>query len=172
MSKKCPKCNSDNPGTATFCADCGTQLPSIEDIEVTETMETPKEELTTGSTFAGRYQIIEELGKGGMGRVYKVLDKEVNAKVALKLIKPEIASDKKTIERFRNELKVARDIAHKNVCRMYDLGKKEGAYYITMEYVSGEDLKSFIRRSGLISTGKAISIANQVCEGLLCNFSH
>jgi len=129
-------------------------------------METPKEELTTGSTFAGRYQIIEELGKGGMGRVYKVLDKEVNAKVALKLIKPEIASDKKTIERFRNELKVARDIAHKNVCRMYHLGKEEGAYYITMEYVSGEDLKSFIRRSGLISVGKAISIANQVCEGL------
>ena len=167
MLNKCPKCKSDNPGTATFCADCGTQLPSLEDIEVTETIETPKEELTSGSTFAGRYQIIEELGKGGMGRVYKVLDKEVNAKVALKLIKPEIASDKKTIERFRNELKVARDIAHKNVCRMYDLGKEAGAYYITMEFVPGEDLKSFIRRSGLISVGKAISIANQVCEGLL-----
>jgi TolB-like protein/tetratricopeptide (TPR) repeat protein len=166
MAIKCPKCKADNPGTATFCADCGTQLPSLEDIEVTETMEAPKGELTTGSTFAGRYQIIEELGKGGMGRVYKVFDKEVNAKVALKLIKPEIASDKKTIERFRNELKVARDIAHKNVCRMYDLGKEEGAYYITMEYVSGEDLKSFIRRSELISTGKAISIAKQICEGL------
>jgi len=167
MSNKCPKCNADNPDTKQFCGDCGTPLPSIKDIEVTETMETPKEELTTGSTFAGRYQIIEELGKGGMGRVYKVLDKEVNAKVALKLIKPEIASDKKTIERFRNELKVARDIAHKNVCRMYDLGKESGAYYITMEYVSGEDLRSFIRRAGIISTGKAISIAHQVCEGLL-----
>ena len=101
-----------------------------------------------------------------MGRFYKVLDKEVNAKVALKLIKPEIASDKKTIERFRNELKVARDIAHKNVCRMYDLGKEAGAYYITMEYVSGEDLKSFVRRAGFLSPGKAISIANQICEGL------
>jgi serine/threonine protein kinase/tetratricopeptide (TPR) repeat protein len=139
----------------------------FEDIPVrTETMEAPKKELTTGSTFAGRYQIIEQLGQGGMGKVYKVLDKEVNAKIALKLIKPEIASDKKTIERFRNELKVARDIAHKNVCRMYDLGKEEGAYYITMEYVSGEDLKSFIRRAGYLSPGKAITIANQVCEGL------
>ncbi len=166
MSIKCPKCHHENPDDTLFCGKCGTQLPAPEKIEVTETMEAPKEELTTGSTFAGRYQIIEELGKGGMGRVYKVLDKEVNAKVALKLIKPEIASDKKTIERFRNELKVARDIAHKNVCRMYDLGKEEGAYYITMEYVSGEDLKSFIRRSGIISVGKAISIANQVCEGL------
>ena len=167
MSNKCPKCNTNNPDTLKFCGECGTQLPSLKDIEVTETLETPKEELTTGSTFVGRYQIIEELGKGGMGRVYKVLDKEVNAKVALKLIKPEIASDKKTIERFRNELKVARDIAHKNVCRMYDLGKEQGVYYITMEYVSGEDLKSFIRRSGVISVGKAISIASQVCEGLL-----
>jgi len=116
--------------------------------------------------FAGRYQIIEELGKGGMGKVYKVFDKEVNAKVALKLIKPEIAADNKTIDRFRNELKVARDIAHKNVCRMYDLGREAGAYYITMEYVSGEDLKSFIRRSGTLSVGKAITIAGQVCEGL------
>ncbi|MDH5385787.1 MAG: protein kinase, partial [Candidatus Aminicenantes bacterium] len=167
MSVKCPKCHHDNPDDTLFCGKCGTQFPAPEKIEVTETMETPKEELTTGSTFAGRYQIIEELGKGGMGRVYKVLDKEVNAKVALKLIKPEIASDKKTIERFRNELKIARDISHKNVCRMYDLGKEEGAYYITMEYVSGEDLKSFIRRAGFLSPGKAISIANQVCEGLI-----
>jgi serine/threonine protein kinase len=158
MVIKCPKCQHENPDDTLFCGKCGTQLPSLEKIEVTETMEAPKEELTTGSTFAGRYQIIEELGKGGMGRVYKVLDKEVNARVALKLIKPEIASDKKTIERFRNELKVARDIAYKNVCRMYDLGREEGAYYITMEYVSGEDLKSFIRRSGVISVGKAISI--------------
>ncbi|MCK4264447.1 MAG: zinc ribbon domain-containing protein [Candidatus Aminicenantes bacterium] len=67
MANKCPKCKSDNPETATFCADCGTQLPSLEKIEVTETIETPKEELTTGSTFAGRYQIIEELGKGWDG---------------------------------------------------------------------------------------------------------
>ncbi len=165
---KCPKCDTVNPETARFCLNCATPIPSSEDIpDLTKTIEAPKEELTTGSTFAGRYQIIEELGKGGMGKVYKVLDTEVNAKIALKLIKPEIASDKKTIERFRNELKMARDIAHKNVCRMYDLGKEEGAYYITMEYVSGEDLKSFIRRSGVISVGKAISIANQVCEGLI-----
>ena len=166
MSVKCPKCQHENPDTQSFCGDCGTKLPTLKNIEVTETMEVPKEELTTGSTFAGRYQIIEELGKGGMGRVYKVLDKEVNAKVALKLIKPEIASDKKTIERFRNELKVARDIAHKNVCRMYDLGKEEGAYYITMEFVPGEDLRSSIRRFGQLPIGKSISIAKQICEGL------
>jgi len=174
---KCPKCEFDNPADTLYCGKCGTRLeqegpigPSgpTEEISpsVTKTLETPIEELTTGSTFAGRYQIIEELGKGGMGKVYKALDKEVNEKIALKLIKPEIAADKKTIERFRNELKFARRIGHKNVCRMYDLNKEEGTYYITMEYVSGEDLKSFIRRSKQLTTATTISIAIQTCEGL------
>ena len=106
----------------------------------TETLKAPIKELTMGSTFAGRYQIIEELGKGGMGRVYKVYDIDIKEKVALKLLKPEIASDRETIERFSNELKYARKISHRNVCRMYDLGKVEGTYFITMEYVLGEDL--------------------------------
>jgi serine/threonine protein kinase len=133
----------------------------------TETVRHPREELTIGSTFAGRYQIIEELGKGGMGNVYKVLDKELGEKVALKLLKPEIAADNNIIERFRNELKFARKITHKNVCRMYDLSKAEMTPYITMEYVSGEDLKSTLRRVGPLSTGKVVYIAKQVCEGLL-----
>jgi serine/threonine protein kinase/tetratricopeptide (TPR) repeat protein len=143
-----------------------TQFQAQGKIEVTETIETPKEELTTGSTFAGRYQVIEELGKGGMGKVYKVLDKETNEKIALKLIKPEIASDKKTVERFRNELTTARKIVQKNVCRMYDLNKEKGNYYITMEYISGQDLKGLIRQTGQLTVGKAVSIAKQICDGL------
>jgi len=90
---KCPKCNTDNPETATFCADCGTNLTLPKDVDVTKTMETPKEELTTGSTVAGKYQIIEELGKDGMGNVYKVQDTKIKEKVAPKLLKPEIAAD-------------------------------------------------------------------------------
>ncbi len=165
---KCPKCHLENPPASKFCKECGTQLPSSEKISVshTETLETPKEELTSGSTFAGRYQIIEELGKGGMGKVYKAHDTEIKEKVALKLIKPEIAADKKSIERFRNELKFARKIRHKNVCQMYDLSKVEGSYYITMEYVPGEDLKGMIKMMGQLGAGKVISIAKQVCEGL------
>jgi serine/threonine protein kinase/Tfp pilus assembly protein PilF len=164
---KCPKCQSDNPADSGFCSKCGTQLIPHEEISApTETLEAAKEELTTGSTFAGRYQIIEELGKGGMGKVYKAQDTEIKEKVALKLLKPEIAADKKTIERFQNELKFARKISHRNVCRMYDLNKEEGSYYITMEYVPGEDLKSTIRRVGPVGAGKTIFIAKQVCEGL------
>ncbi len=165
---KCPKCRFDNTSDSKFCKECGTPLLSAKDIPVsqTETMQTPIKELTTGSTFAGRYQIIEELGQGGMGKVYKAFDKEVNVRVALKLVKPEIAADKNTIERFRNELKVARDISQKNICRMYDLGRDAETYFITMEYVSGEDLRSFIRRARRLDIGTAISIARQVCEGL------
>jgi serine/threonine protein kinase/tetratricopeptide (TPR) repeat protein len=168
MTNKCPKCHYDNLGTALSCEECGIQLDMIDNIPVvhTETMESPKVELTTGSTFAGRYQIIEELGKGGMGKVYKANDTDIKEKVAIKLIRPEISTDKKTIERFQNELKFARKIRHKNVCQMYDLNKEEGNYYITMEFVDGEDLKSFIRRSGQLNVGKTIAIAKQICAGL------
>ncbi len=171
MTTHCPKCDSENPETSRFCADCGAQLgvtgeEPINLIEHTETLQAPREELTTGSTFAGRYQIIEELGKGGMGKVYKADDIELKEKVALKLIKPEISSDKNTVERFQNELKFARKIVHKNVGRMYDLGKEEGNYYITMEYVEGQDLKGLIRQSGQLAIGTTISIAKQICEGL------
>ncbi|MFQ6052265.1 MAG: serine/threonine protein kinase [Candidatus Hydrothermarchaeota archaeon] len=109
---------------------------------------------------------MEELGKGGMGKVYKANDTKINEKIALKLIKPEVAADKKTIERFSNELKFARKIRHNNVCQMFDLNEEKGAHYITMEYVRGEDLKKLIRKMGQLSVGQVIPIAKQVCDGL------
>jgi serine/threonine protein kinase len=122
--------------------------------------------LAVGSAFAGRYYVIEQLGKGGMGNVYRALDRKVEEEVALKFINPEVAADQKMIERFRNELKYARKIIHKNVCRMYDLSEEGGVPYITMEYIAGEDLHRFIRRSGKLTVEKTIEIAEQVCEGL------
>jgi len=166
MAVKCPQCDTDNPSDSKYCKECAALLPSPE-LSVTKTLETPTEELTTGSTFAGRYQIIEELGKGGMGRVYRVLDKDLKEEVALKLIKPEIASDEKTLERFSNELKLARKISHKNVGRMYELMEEKRTRYITMEYVPGEDLKRLIRKVGQFNAGKTVSIAKQICEGLV-----
>ncbi len=168
MTVKCPECHTDNPSDSKYCKECASPLSSSEDISAssTKTAETPTEELTRGSTFAGRYEIIEELGKGGMGKVYRVFDKKIEGEVALKLVKPEIAADKKIIERFRNELKLAREIAHRNVCRMYDLNEDKGTHYITMEYIPGEDLKSTISRVGPLGTGKALYITKQVCEGL------
>ncbi|MFC2160168.1 protein kinase [Acidobacteriota bacterium] len=166
MTTECPKCQTDNPEDSKFCKECATPLPGINEAVRTKTLETPTEELTRGSTFADRYEIIEELGRGGMGKVYRVEDKKVKEEVALKLIKSKIAADKNTIERFRNELTTARKIAHRNVCRMFDLGEEKGQHFITMEYVSGGDLKRFIRRSEQLSIGKVISIAKQICDGL------
>jgi len=168
MSFKCPDCNTDNPDTAHFCAECGTGLksPNKEEETLTRTLTLAQDELATGSIFAGRYQIIEQIGRGGMGRVYKAFDTEIQGKVALKLIKPEIAADKNSIERFRNELKLARKVAHRYVSQMFDLGNHESTYFITMVYVTGEDLKSFIRRTGQLSVSKALTLAGQIAEGL------
>jgi len=163
---KCPKCHSENPSGTRFCGNCAAPLLPEKEPVLTETLQAPVKELTAGTTFARRYQIIEDLGKGGMGRVYKVFDSEVQEKMALKLLRPDIAADERTIERFRNELRLARGISHRNICRMYDLGREEGTYYITMEYISGEDLKSLIHRIGALPVGKAVSIAAQICEGL------
>ena len=168
MSIKCPKCHFNNLDDTVFCGKCATVLKSSEEISITrtETLETPKETLTVGSTFTERYQIIEKLGEGGMGMVYKALDKEIKENIALKVLNPEIAADVQTIDRFRNELKFARKISHENVCRMYDFNKEEKTYFISMEYVSGEDLRTTMRRVGPLSTGKTIFIAKQICEGL------
>jgi serine/threonine-protein kinase len=132
----------------------------------TETLETPPEELSAGSTFAGRYHIVEELGKGGMGRVYRAIDRKLNEEVALKLIRPEIARDERILERFQNELKIARKISHRHVGRMYELMEVKGVHFITMEYVAGQDLRGLIRQTGQLTSRKAVAIATQVLGGL------
>src|SRR4030066_2150460 len=167
MAVKCPKCQAENPDDTFYCGKCAAPLKHSADISVTETLETLVQQLIAGSTFANRYKIIEELGKGGMGRVDKVHDAEINESVALKLLKPEIASDEQTIERFRNELKIARKVSHKNICRMHDIGREGDKYFITMEYVAGEDLRSLLRKRGKQSTEEAVGLAQQVGEGLV-----
>lgn len=165
---KCPECHFVNPEGSSFCGKCATPLPSSEEISdfPTRTREKIPDKLTRGTTFASRYEIIEELGEGGMGKVFRVEDKKMHEEVALKVLNPEIAADKKTIERFRNELKFARKIAHKNVCRMYDLNEEKTTHYISMEYVPGEDLRSMIRMTKQLSVGTAISVVKQICGGL------
>ncbi len=168
MANRCSKCNSENPDTLKYCGECGTRLvpPTGPAALPTQTMETTSIELARGALVVDRYEVLEELGSGGMGKVYRVYDRKLQEEAALKMIRPEIAADRKTIERFKNELKMARKVAHPHVCRMYDLGEDKGLYFIAMEYVAGEDLKSFVRRSGHLTSGKAVAIARQVCSGL------
>jgi serine/threonine protein kinase/tetratricopeptide (TPR) repeat protein len=165
---KCPSCDFENPDNTRFCGNCAAPLqPTTGKPQVgTVTFPSYVADLAPGRTFGGRYQIIEEIGAGGMGRVFKATDLKVSETVALKLIHPEIAFKKKNVERFRNELRLTRKIAHRNVCRMFHLHEDDGATYITMEYVQGEDLKNSLRMMGPFTIGKTVSIARQVCEGL------
>ncbi len=165
---KCSKCLFENPYDSRFCGSCGFDMSSSEKapFSATKTFQLPLREPAQGTLYARRYEVIEELGRGGMGKVYKVLDKEIQEEVALKLLNPEIAADEKTIERFRNELKYARRITHRNVCRMHDINRDKDTYFITMEYVPGEDLKTVIKRTGRFPEAEAVPIAAQVCEGL------
>jgi len=165
---ECPECQTKNPSDSVFCNKCGTQfgIGQQESVSFTKTMLTPGEELTVGKTLAERYHIVEELGKGGMGFVYKVFDTKIQEDVALKVLKPEVAANKDTITRFSNELKFARRITHKSVCRMHDINEAGGMHFITMEYVEGETLKSVVKRKGKLKLGNVLSIALQVTDGL------
>jgi len=169
---KCPQCFEENKEDSRFCHKCATPLTSGTGPAAgakqafTKTFLPFPAEFARGSVVADRYEVIEELGQGGMGKVYKVFDRKINDVVALKLIRPEISLSEKAVERFKNELRIARKIGHRHVCRMYDVGEEGFSHFITMEYVPGEDLKAFIRRSGQITPSKAVSLAQQVAEGL------
>ena len=176
MTTLCLTCHTENSDTANFCSNCAAVLrtrasqpgagSSPMPDNATRTYESHTWDLPTGSVFGGRYQIIEPLGRGGMGRVYRALDVKANEEVAIKLIRPDIAEDKRTLERFVNEIKLAHRVSHRNIGKMYHLGEDQGLHYITMEYVPGEDLKSFIHRSRRLDIATTVAIAKQVCSGL------
>ena len=113
-----------------------------------------------------RYEILAEAGHGSMGNVYKARDRETGETVALKLLKPEIASDQAMMDRFKNELLFARKITHKNVCRVYEFNRVAGIAYTSMEFVEGESLRSVLSRFGGLPQRKATDLALQICSGL------
>jgi len=113
-----------------------------------------------------RYEILGEAGHGSMGNVYKARDRETGETVALKLLKPEIASDQAMMDRFKNELLFARKITHKNVCRVYEFNRIGGIAYTSMEFVEGESLRSVLNRFGGLPQRKATDLALQICSGL------
>ena len=122
--------------------------------------------LQQGVLFGGRYEILGVLGQGGMGAVYKARDRELDRLIALKVIRPELAMDPAILQRFKQELILSRNITHKNVVRIYDLGEADGIRFISMEYVDGEDLRTMLRRHGKLSSQEAIAVVEQVCRAL------
>ncbi len=122
--------------------------------------------LLPGMMLGGRYEILQTIGEGGMGAVYKAKDRELDRFVALKVIRPELASDPSILARFKQELLLAHQVTHRNVIRIYDLGEAEGVKFITMEFIEGKDLRSLIREKKKFAPEEAVDVIQQVCQAL------
>ena len=189
LSMECPVCATQNPEAASECGKCHTPLPgslSQETLNATlngggapedwsvgasSKVSSPlpaaaSDELAPGTLLAGRYEILELLGRGGMGAVYKAHDKELDRLVALKLIRPELARNPEILRRFKQELILARQVTHKNVIRIFDLGQSDGIKFITMDFVEGKDLRSLLRERGKFPPQEAAKIMLQICRAL------
>jgi TolB-like protein/predicted Ser/Thr protein kinase len=167
---KCPNCNNDNPDDSRFCGRCGKSLVETPTTPPTATTQhfglKASVDFLPGQHFGPRYQIVEEIGRGGMGVVYKAIDRELNRVVALKMIRPELSSDPEMVDQFKRELILAREISHENVIRIHDLGEARGIKYISMKYIEGTSLRDLIQATGRLTVEKAIGIAGQVCAAL------
>jgi len=119
-----------------------------------------------GQRFGDRYTLVEEIGAGGMGQVYKAIDGSLGKTVALKLVRARSGPHEQTSERFRRELTLAQEVTHPNVCRVYDLGEIEGTLFISMEFVEGQSLDDLIQSVGHLSTKQTIALGRQICAGL------
>lgn len=167
---QCPKCYTQNPKDSAYCNKCGANLEDTQETLSYLSPEASEQEeeihFSPGDAFGDRYRIIEEIGRGGMGRVYKAEDRKLDTTVALKLIRLKYSADPHFIEMFKKETLTARSISHDNVIRIHDLGEAGNVQYISMEYIKGQNLKELIRTSGSLTIKKATDIAQQLCHAL------
>src|SRR5437016_4008650 len=175
----CPSCSSEIRGDFNICPSCGMPLDDI----ATRRLESHRSDKSSptrapsfdsidnarfvpGNILAERYRIVGLLGKGGMGEVYRADDLKLAQPVALKFLPEHLLSDGAALARFHREVRVARQVSHKNVCRVYDIGEVDGRHFLSMEFIKGEELSSLLRRIGRLPQDKAIQIARQICAGL------
>jgi len=146
----CPACKAENEPLAEACFTCGRALGA----------------LIHGAIIANRYEVLKPLGRGGMGVVYKAHDRMLDETVAIKVLRSEFANTPDMAKRFMSEIKLARKVSHRNVCRIHEYGEDGGIRYISMEYVEGTDLKQALRDKGGLDPGEAFEVAIQVADGL------
>ncbi len=177
----CPRCHKQIPNDASSCQACGYSFD-----DATQRFESPnipsgkpseKRPFTSfdsidnarfvpGEMLVERYRIVGLLGKGGMGEVYRADDLKLSQPVALKFLPDHLLTDGAALARFHREVRVARQVSHKNVCRVYDIGEVDGRHFLSMEFIKGEELSSLLRRIGRLPQDKAIQLARQICAGL------
>ena len=166
MTTHCPKCKAENPDTQSFCGTCGTQLGSAKDIPAhTKTLETPFPQFSPGTSLAERYEIIRELGKGGMGEVYLAEDKNLKRRVAIKLLPHAFALDKARLARFEREARLLASLNHPNISTIYGLEKSDNQQFLVMELVEGGTLAERIKK-GPLPVDEALEVCKQIAEGL------
>jgi serine/threonine protein kinase len=165
MGIKCPKCQHENPEDTLYCGKCAGPLKSAERISMTKTLVTRSESLQKGSSIAGRYQILEELGRGGMGVVYKAEDTKLKRTVALKFLPPELTHIPDVKERFMREAQAAAALDHPNICTVYEFDEAEEKIFISMAYIEGQSLKKKIE-SDPLELDDMLRLATQIAEGL------
>ncbi len=187
---KCPRCSAAISDDVSNCLACGLSLRSEPDetavlppdpqADTPTKLETGSKRNNTpmttttgggarfvsGTVLAGRYRIVGLIGKGGMGEVYKAEDLELEQTVALKFLPEELAKNEDLLRRFRGEVRNARQVSHPNVCRVFDIGETEGLYYLTMEYIDGDDLSMLLKRIGRFPSDRAVEVSRQICTGL------
>jgi len=165
-SRFCPNCGASvGPGTMTVTTPHGDP-PRVATSDPHAASSSLHGRFDPGSRLGTRYRIVGLLGRGGMGEVYRADDLELGQSVALKFLPERVAHDPVALSRFRNEVRTARQVAHPNVCRIYDIAEQDGHVFLSMEYIDGEDLAGVLRRLGRPSREKAIEIARQICLGL------
>jgi predicted Ser/Thr protein kinase len=189
MVVRCVSCGAEVSSAGRFCSACGGRLASEDLPTFSSPVRSPRPAAATprssplqsaarsspaashqgrfvpGTVLAGRFRIVALLGRGGMGEVYRADDLTLDQPVALKFL-PEAANDADRLDRFRQEVKIARKVSHPNVCRVYDISEAEGLHFLSMEYVDGEDLATLLRRIGRLPSDKALEVARKVCAGL------
>jgi predicted Ser/Thr protein kinase len=170
----CTSCSRTVPEGSRFCPHCAAPAPAAS-LDFTRTSaphgissSAPSDHgrFIPGTMLGGRYRVVGLLGRGGMGEVYRADDLKLGQAVALKFLPAIVENDAGRLQRFLNEVKIARQISHPNVCRVYDVGEVDGHHYLSMEYVDGEDLASLLRRIGRLPKDKAVEISRQLCVGL------
>src|ERR1035438_4674447 len=171
---RCRSCSSENPDRNHFCGVCGEALGSASELPtdaMPRTTSTPsgsfdEGRFPAGTVLAGRYRIVGLVGQGGMGEVYRATDLKLGQPVALKFLPAATAKNPQLLARFHAEVRIARQVSHPNVCRVYDIGEVDGSTFLSMEYVDGEDLCSLLRRLGRLPPHKQMAIARKLCAGL------
>ena len=167
MAIKCPKCQFENPAHTHFCGNCAAPLTSAQDVAISKTItiQQPPQAISRESILAGKYKIIEPIGRGGMGVVYKAEDIKLERIVALKFLPAELTDNPEARERFVREAKAAAALSHPHICTVHEINEEGNEPFIVMEYVEGQSLKEKIRK-GALAQAEALDIAIQVAEGL------